>query len=118
MSGAATFFGTNYQAGVLALVYVHILKQAPLRWFDHFIDTPVAVSGETDGPGDDARIEFGERHPAVEVQAKHGLTGGAKLLEAVVDIGRRSVADAGTKVVLGVDRSSGRSRPGEFAVDP
>jgi tetratricopeptide (TPR) repeat protein len=109
MSGAATFFGTNYQAGVIAFVYTHILKQAPLAWFEHFIDVPLAISGETDGPGDDARIEFGPRHPAIEVQAKHGFTAGAKLSEFIADVRVRSHGDTQTKVVLVVDRTSSRA---------
>jgi len=109
MSGAATFSGTNHQAGVIAFVYTHILKQAPLAWFDHFIDVPLAISGETDGPGDDARIEFGPRHPAIEVQAKHGFTAGAKLSEFIADVRVRSHGDTQTKVVLVVDRTSSRA---------
>jgi tetratricopeptide (TPR) repeat protein len=109
MSGAATFSGTNYQAGVIAFVYAHILKQAPLAWFEHFIDTPLAISGETDGPGDDARIEFGSRHPAIEVQAKHGFTAGAKLSEFIADVRTRSHGDTQTRIVLVVDRTSSRA---------
>ena len=109
MSGAANFSGTTHQAGVLAVVYAHILKQAPLYWFEHFLDTPIAVSGETDGPGDDARVEYGLRHPAVEVQAKHGLTAGAKLAAAVVDVLARTRGDAETKIVLAVDGTSSRT---------
>jgi tetratricopeptide (TPR) repeat protein len=109
MSGAATFSGTTHQAGVLAVVYAHILKQAPLYWFEHFLDTPIAVSGETDGPGDDARLEYGLRHPAVELQAKHGLTAGAKLAEAVADMRARTRGDADTKIILAVDGTSSRT---------
>jgi predicted Zn-dependent protease len=117
MSGAATFFGTNYQAGVIAFVYTHILKQAPLAWFEHFIDTPLAVSGETGGPGDDARIEFGPRHPAIELQAKHGFTAGAKLSEFIEDIRARTHTDTQTKVVLVVDRTSSRTVRVDVALD-
>ncbi|HXI12417.1 MAG TPA: tetratricopeptide repeat protein [Thermoanaerobaculia bacterium] len=117
MSGVATFSGTKYQAGVLAVIYAHILKQAPLYWFEHFLDTPVAVSGETEGPGDDGRIEYGVRHPAVELQAKHGLTGGAKLAETVGVMRTRARGDAETKIVLAVDLTSSRNVRVEFAQD-
>ena len=69
MGGDETFSGINYQASVVAYVYVHILTRARLRWLPATDDTPTAISGETRAPGDDARIEFGTTLPAVEVQA-------------------------------------------------
>nr|WP_128795572.1 hypothetical protein [Corallococcus coralloides] len=108
MGGDATFFGTTYQARVIAYIYVHILAGMRLGWLSPVDDTPIAVSGETDGPGDDARIEFGDRHPAIEVQAKHGMTGGAKLQEMLARVRSRSQPDDLLKVVLVVDRSSSR----------
>lgn len=117
MSGAATFSGTNHQAGVIAFVYTHILTQAPLAWFEHFIDTPIAVSGETDGPGDDARVEFGPLHPAIELQAKHGFTAGAKLSNFVAELRGRLRSDIQTKVVLVVDRTSSRAVRFDVALD-
>ncbi len=56
MGGNATVSGTNYQAGVIAYVFVHVLAEARLRWLKTD-DTPSAVSGEVKGPGDDARVE-------------------------------------------------------------
>lgn len=117
MSGSGTFSGTTYQAGVIAQVYVHILAQARLRWFEYFDDTPIGVAGETDGPGDDARIEFGAHHPPVEMQAKHGLTGGAKLTEAINDVVARGGNTGDTKVVFAVDRSSSKPVHRDFRID-
>ncbi len=117
MSGAATFAGTNYQGAVIGYVSVHILSQAPLEWFDGFLDIPTAVSGETGGPGDDARIEFGSQHEAVEVQAKHGLTGGAKLRETVEKAAGRRGDAAGGEVVLVVDGSASQAVQRDFARD-
>ena len=74
MGGTATFSGVNFQAKVIAYIYVHILTQQPLGWFGNLDDKPIAVSGETSGPGDDARIGFGSRYESVEIQAKHGLS--------------------------------------------
>jgi tetratricopeptide (TPR) repeat protein len=91
---------------MVAFVYVHILAQNRLGWLEYFNDTPIAVSGETDGPGDDARIEFGERHPAVEAQAKHGLTGGVKLSQAVEGVRARSTPGNVTKVIFVVGRAT------------
>jgi tetratricopeptide (TPR) repeat protein len=118
MSGSATFAGTTFQARVIAFIYTHLLAQAPLGWFVPRDDTPLAVSGETEGPGDDARIEFGSRHPAIEVQAKHGLTAGAKLQEVFQRIAAQTAKGDNTEVVLAVDREgSSRKLYGAFADD-
>lgn len=116
MSGAGTSAGTLYQARVAAFVYVHILAQNRLGWLEYFNDTPIGISGETDGPGDDARVEFGDRHPAVELQAKHGMTAGAKLSDAVEGVRLRSVTDDAMKVIFVVDRAS-KTVHGKFARD-
>jgi tetratricopeptide (TPR) repeat protein len=117
VSGSGTFAGTTYQARVIAYVYVHVLAQARLGWVELFDDTPVGVSGETSGPGDDARLEFGERHDPIEVQAKHGLKAGAKLSEAIAQIRDRSGAEKPTDVIVVVDRGSSKTVHREFARD-
>jgi hypothetical protein len=117
VSGSGNFSGTTYQARVIAYVYVHVLAQARLGWIELFDDTPVGVSGETNGPGDDARLEFGERHGPVEVQAKHGLKAGAKLSEAIAQVRDRSVSGKSTDVVIVVDRGSSKTVHREFARD-
>jgi hypothetical protein len=71
MGGPAVFAGTNYQAGVIAYVFAHVLAYRRLDWLTPVDDTPSAVSAETGGPGDDVRIEFGEAQ-TFEVQAKAG----------------------------------------------
>lgn len=118
MSGDATFAGTSYQAKAIAFVYIHILTQTRLDWLGPLTnDTPLAVSGETGGPGDDIRIEFGERHPSVEVQAKHGLTGGVRLQEAIDRIKQKSISEEDTKVILAVDRNSSKTVHKHFRKD-
>jgi len=118
MGGNATFTGTTFQARVIANIYVHLLAQSPLGWFVPHDDTPLAVSGETDGPGDDARVEFGSRHPAIEVQAKHGLNAGARLQEVFQRIADQTAGGESTEVVLAVDREgSSRKVYGTFAGD-
>jgi tetratricopeptide (TPR) repeat protein len=105
MGGRATFTGTRHQSGVIALIAVHILAGRSLRWLGLGPDVPKAVSGETGGLGDDASVEL-ESAPTFEVQAKHGMGGGAAL-DAVVD---RLRPEAGhsptTALVLAVDRTS------------
>ena len=49
---------------------------------------------------------FGANHAPVEIQAKHGLTAGRKLLDAVFAVGDRSKKDMTTQVVFVVDRHS------------
>ena len=61
MAGDATVSGTTYQAGVVAFVYVHMLLEQRLGWFELFDDEPVAVEGEVNGPGDDVRVDFHSR---------------------------------------------------------
>jgi tetratricopeptide (TPR) repeat protein len=117
MGGDATFAGTTYQARLIVYVYAHIIAQMRLGWVPPYDDTPIAVAGETNGPGDDARIEFGGRLGAVEVQAKHGLTGGAKLDEVIERIRSHSNSSSNMRVVLAVDSTSSRTVTREFAGD-
>ena len=105
MGGDATFSGTNYQANALAYVFVHVLTESKLRWLAVADDTPVAVSGEVRGPGDDARIEFRSGVAAVEVQAKHGLKP-KKCIDAFGAIRDGSEVFDATAVLLVVDSTS------------
>src|SRR5258708_2425529 len=117
MGGDATFSGTTYQANVIAYIYAHILAQARLGWLSPADDTPIAVSGETGGPGDDALVEFGDRHSPIEVQAKRGLTAGAELNEVVDRIRAKSSPGSSSPVVLVVDRGSTRKLYTELGPD-
>ncbi len=118
MGGNATFSGTTFQARVIAYAYVHLLAQMRLGWVPPTDDTPLAISGETGGPGDDARIEFGIRREPIEVQAKHGFTAGAKLVEVFGRIRDISAPSYQTDVVLAVDRGgSSRKLHWTFARD-
>jgi tetratricopeptide (TPR) repeat protein len=105
LSGDATFAGTNYQASVIAYVFVHILTETKLRWVGLADDTPSAVSGEVKGPGDDARVEFRTGVAPVEVQAKHGLKP-QKCIEAFEAIRDASTSADATGVLLVVDSTS------------
>jgi tetratricopeptide (TPR) repeat protein len=108
VSGDGTFAGTNYQASVIAFVFVHVITEAKLRWLPTADDTPSAVSGEVKGPGDDARVEFGSGDAAVEIQAKHGLKP-QKAVEAFQAIKSEASAADVTAVLLVVDSSSSNS---------
>lgn len=105
MGGKATFSGTRHQSGVIALIAVHILARRPLHWLGLTLDTPTAVSGETGGIGDDARVEFEATGP-IEVQAKHGMGGGSALDEIVDRLRPSSGHPAAIPLVLAIDRST------------
>ena len=106
MSGSAVFSGTSYQASVIAYVYVHILASAKLRWLEDGDDTPTAISGETKGPGDDARVELRGDVSPFEVQVKHGLKRDQRLTEVFEKVS--NAEDTTAEVVLTVDSSSSR----------
>ena len=116
MSGSGTFAGTSFQAQVIAYVYVHILGQRRLLWIPATDDTPLAVDGETGGPGDDAAIRFGQRLAPIEVQAKHGLKGGETLNAEIRQIAART-GTAQTKVVLAVDSGISKGVRHDLAID-
>ena len=107
MSGDATFSGTDYQSKVIAYVAVHVLTETKLRWLTAPDDTPIAISGEVQGPGDDVRIEFNPGLASIEVQAKHGFKGQKNVGEFLkrVQAGSTGSNDASV-VVLAVDTSS------------
>lgn len=107
MSGSGMMMGGAYQAGVIAWLYVHMLREQRLHWFELADDRPLAVAGEVSGPGDDVRIDFPPGVPSVEIQAKHGLSGRQRLREALSRI-RRTPSTTTSAVVLVVDRTSSR----------
>jgi len=116
MTGDGTVNGVSYQARVIAGIYVRILAQSPLGWFSQGSDIPTAVSGETKGPGDDARIEFGGRFDTSELQAKYGLNAGAELDEVLANIQEFSGTSA-MPVALVLDESSTSRLYRELATD-
>ena len=84
--GSATGAGMNFQAVVTAIAGVHLFKGHALDWLDGLIDdTPVAVWAETNGPGDDIRLELRDGS-VVEVQAKKGLRSGDKLWDSLISL--------------------------------
>lgn len=109
MGGKATFSGTRHQSGVIALIAVHILARRPLGWLGLALDTPRAVSGETSGVGDDARVELEDAASPIEVQAKHGMGGGSELDEVIDRLRAGSGYSADTPLVLAIDRTSTRT---------
>ena len=117
MGGDATFSGTTYQAAVLAFVYVHMLREAKLRWVNTVDDTPSAVAGEVRGPGDDARIELSSAAEPLEVQVKHGLIGQKALAQVIDTMHKASAPSDPFAIVLVVDSSSSKSIRIDFRRD-
>ncbi len=106
MGGVATFSGTTYQERVIAYLAVHVLSQRQLQWFETEDDTPQSLSGETGGPGDDCAVALRGLPAGIEVQAKHGLTAGVALKQAVGEIIERlRKGGPSLRVVIAVDRS-------------
>ncbi|MDH1440520.1 hypothetical protein N5O88_09405 [Pseudomonas sp. GD03721] len=84
--GTAVGGGINFQATVTAIVGVHILRGTSLNWLEGVCsDKPSAVWAESEGPGDDLRIELGSSS-RIEVQAKKGLARGPNLWAALHSI--------------------------------
>lgn len=84
--------GAEYQAAGVAFVAVRMLLQGPLNWVAPD-DVPVAVEGEVGGPGDDLRIDFGNRRDPLDVQCKRSLAGQAAVRAAIQDIVTRSASE-------------------------
>ena len=65
--------GLNFQAAISAIAYIHALRGTPVQWLDGLtVGTPVSVSSETGGPGDDLSLKLTDGS-LVEVQVKKGL---------------------------------------------
>lgn len=107
MGGPATFEGATYQEGVIAYIFVHALAMRRLGWIEGADDTPIAVSGETGGPGDDVRVESAAL--TFELQAKAGLTGEAALTTTIREIVARMTA-VGPRPYGGCRHRPGRVR--------
>ncbi len=81
--GTAAAGGTNFQAIITAIAGAYLLSGKPLCWLSGIVDdTPTGIWAESEGPGDDLRIELADGR-VVEVQAKKGLQKGNALWEAL-----------------------------------
>lgn len=118
MSGNAVSSGAEYQAAVAAYVATKILSHTRLNWLEPADDTPIAVSGETGGAGDDLRIELLGSRVVIEVQCKRALTGRSATAQAVKEIASRLVAaPPDLQVILAVGPGSNADVRDDFATD-
>jgi tetratricopeptide (TPR) repeat protein len=82
--GRAGSAGYDFQARVYAYVACHILVGQRLDWLDGIVkDVPIAIEMETGGAGDDLGINLLDSDTVMEVQVKRGLSGKAKVLQAL-----------------------------------
>jgi hypothetical protein len=73
----------NFQAALTSICAAHLLRGTPVGWLAGVVDdTPTAIWAETNGPGDDIRLETGDG--LVEVQAKKGLSRGKHLWDSLL----------------------------------
>ena len=115
--GSATGSGMNYQAVVTAIAGVHLINGCPLDWLDGLVDdTPVAVWAETNGPGDDIRLELRDGS-AVEVQVKRGLKTGNRLWNSLMSLAKAVQANEIEYGVLAVSPDSSRTIAYELSKD-
>jgi hypothetical protein len=105
MGGQSPGSGTRYHAQAFALLATHAVIRQPLHWFDDVDDTPIAISLETGGPGDDVRLELGDG-THVEIQAKRGLQRNKKLWDTILRIARGLELDPNLRCVLLIDTRS------------
>ncbi len=98
--------GFNFQAAVTAIVMSSALRGVALRWLEGLAqDIPVRVAAETGSGGDDLRLVFNDGSIA-EVQVKKGLTQGASLWDALLDLAKPLAEGAAQYGVLVVSPNS------------
>jgi hypothetical protein len=115
--GTAIGGGVHFQALVTAIVGVHILRGTALGWLDGVChDRPVAVWAESEGPGDDLRIELDDGNE-IEVQVKQGLKRGGKLWNALLPIAQAISTGAFAYGLLVVASDSSKTIAKDLAID-
>ena len=113
--GAAGAGGFSFQAAVSAIAYVHSLRGTPVQWTgDLTASSPVSVSCETGGPGDDISLELADGN-TVEVQAKKGLRANNALWSVLGSLAEGINSDRCTYGILIVCPSSSNAIRRDFA---
>lgn len=99
--GSAAGGGFDFQAATSALCMVHMACGMPLGWSASGNDTPLSVSVETGGAGDDIALQLADGN-VLEVQVKRKLQAGSELWDALIALCRRAHEDATFNGVLAV----------------
>ncbi|MNS01623.1 NACHT domain protein [compost metagenome] len=105
--GSAGSGGYDFQSRVIAYVAVFMLAARQLDWTPN-ADVPLAVSAETEGPGDDLRIELSSGE-TIEIQCKKGFTAGAEFFEIMNGFVKASKADPLLWCILAVDPTASKT---------
>jgi len=104
--GPATAGGIDFQAAVTTIAGIHVIVRSPLNWLDGVVGaTPVSVWSETNGPGDDIRIDLNSGE-VIEIQAKKGLSRGDRLWVAMMCLARGIAKKVITYGILAVSPTS------------
>lgn len=114
--GSAAGGGLDFQAAASALCMVHMARGTPLGWFASENDTPLSVSAETGGAGDDIALQLCDGN-ILEVQAKRTLKANSKLWDALVALCRRAHEDATFYGVLAVGPTTSAAIRDQLARD-
>lgn len=99
--GSAAGGGLDFQAAVSALCTVHMARGTPLGWFTSGDDTPLSVSAETGGAGDDIALQLSDSR-VLEIQVKRKLVANTDLWDVLIALCRRAHEDATFYGVLAV----------------
>lgn len=115
--GAATGGGMNFQTAVTTLIAIHIATGRQISWVDSVLpESPISLSTETSGGGDDIRVDF-ESGCHAEMQVKKGLRRGPKLWSALESLAQGIARDSNEVGVLVVCGSASTSIKNELRKD-
>jgi hypothetical protein len=104
VGGSAGEGGFDFQARLIAFISIHILAETVLAELGRELEgIPIAVSAETNGPGDDIQIEFLDNVNLIEIQAKKGLRVDARFTKTLEKIASGLVLHPSLNVILAVD---------------
>src|SRR5215216_3267754 len=114
--GSAAGGGFDFQNRIIAYIAAHMLCERELNWLRLGVpDVPTRVAAESGGPGDDVRIEIGER--IIEIQAKRGLRAGSEFWGAITNLVEGLKESPDLIGILAVDERASKTIREEFRDD-
>jgi len=114
--GSAAGSGLAFQAAVSAVCMVHMARGTSLGWCESVNDTPLSVSAESGGAGDDIALQLVDAN-VLEIQAKRRLKADSELWGSLIALYRRANEDAAFHGVLAVGPSTSVSIRDQLARD-
>lgn len=91
--GSAAGSGFAFQAAVSAVCMVHMARGTSLGWCESVNDTPLSVSAESGGAGDDIALQLVDAN-VLEIQAKRKLKADSELWDSLMALYQRANGDA------------------------